>query len=339
MKLHGLARVKNEGDVVEEFVRHNLEYLDALTVVDNASLDGTLSVLQALREEGLPVTILHDSTVPKWQHRIMTQLARQMAAERDWDYLFLLDADEFLKVADRGVLEKSLSALSPGENGLLPLLTYVPTAHDPADEPRLLGRIRHRRAVEADPPFYKVVVSRDFATGGEFTISQGNHAVHDVDGEAPAAVMAEAALAHFPVRSLTQIQGKALLGWGAYLAMGYGAGDWGWHQRRLFDRLESTPTWTVDDLYAIALRYSDEGTSLDEIPLAFDPLVPVQVWRHADVSIQSPMQIAARYVRQLAGALARCEAATGGKLLHPDVREKFEREDEQLGPATKEKKP
>jgi hypothetical protein len=46
--LHGLARVKNEGYVIEEFVRYNLRFLDGLTVIDNASFDGTRDVLLAL---------------------------------------------------------------------------------------------------------------------------------------------------------------------------------------------------------------------------------------------------------------------------------------------------
>ncbi len=112
MKLHGLARVKNEGDVIEEFVRYNLRFLDALIVVDNASFDGTLSVLEALRAEGLPLTVRHDPIVPKRQYETMTRLARESATETDWDFLFLLDADEFV----RARTEPVSSALSPRSN-------------------------------------------------------------------------------------------------------------------------------------------------------------------------------------------------------------------------------
>jgi len=310
MILHGLARVKNEGDVIEEFVRHNLQYLDALTVVDNVSLDGTVSVLEALRAEGLPLTILTDPTLPKRQYETMTRIARQSAAEADWDFLFLLCADEFLKVSDRSVLETSLAALPSGVNGQLPMLTYAPTVNDPAGEPRLLSRIRYRRAVEPPPRHEKCVLSRRFANGGAFTIAQGNHAVRDANGVASAELLADAALAHFPVRSLTQIQGKILLGWGAYLAMGYDAVGMGWHQRRLFERLESAPAWTDDDLHEIAVLYNDDVAAHGEFPATiYDPLEPVPDWRYGNAAGCSTIEIAARYVRQLAGALARSEAA------------------------------
>ena len=309
VKLHGLARVKNEGDVIEEFVRYNLRFLDALTVVDNASFDGTVDVLEALRAEGLPLTVLHDPTLPKRQYETMTRVARESAAEADWDFLFLLDADEFVKTADRERLERSLRALEPGQNGLLPWFSYVPTPHDDANEPRVLDRIRYRRAVEGTPVYYKSALSRAFAAGGEFAIAQGNHAAHDARGAAPAAVLDDVGLAHFPVRSIAQIQGKALVGWGAYLAMGHDSVGYGWHQRRLFHKLESSPVWTQDDLYEIARRYTDEGASPD-VPLTYDPLPPVAEWRYGNTAIAAPMQVAAMYVRQLARALSEAAPST-----------------------------
>jgi hypothetical protein len=312
LKLHGLARVKNEGDVIEEFVRHNLSYLDALTVVDNASFDGTLPVLEALRAEGLAVTILHDPLLPKRQYETVTRVARQSAAESDWDFLFLLDADEFVKVTDRNALEGSLAALSPGQNGRLSWLTYVPTPRDPADVPRVLERIRHRRLVEASPAYTKCVLSRGYAQRGDFAISQGNHYAFDARGTAPSELLADAALAHFPVRSLAQIQGKVLLGWGAYLAMGHdGVGmGMGWHQRRLFDKLESAPAWSDDDVYEIALNYADDAGTPTDPTLTYDPLAPVPIWRYGNAAILNPMQLAAGYVRQLAGSVARHEATS-----------------------------
>jgi hypothetical protein len=199
MKLHGLTRFKNEGDVIEEFVHHNLRFLDALTVIDNASFDGTFSVLESLRAEGLPLTIQHDPIMPKRQSETMTRAARQCAAEADWDFLFLLDADEFLKVGDRDGLEQSLAAVAPDENGPLPWVSYVPTKRDDESEPRILNRITYRRVVESTPVFYKSVISRGFAQRGAFSIAQGNHNTRDANGEAPAVVLHHAALAHFPV--------------------------------------------------------------------------------------------------------------------------------------------
>lgn len=308
MKLHGLARVKNEGDIIEDFVRYNLQFLDGLTVVDNASFDGTRSVLEALRAEGLPLTVLHDPILPKRQYETITRLARQSAAEADWDFLFLLDADEFIKVRDRNRLEASLAELAPGENGLLPWFLYVPTEQDDAAEMRVLHRITYRRDVEAEPAFHKLVLSRGFAQTGPFTISQGNHSASGVRGAAPAAIVRDVGLAHFPVRSIVQIQSKVLLGWGAYLVMGHDSVGYGWHQRRLFHRLESDPAWSVSDVRAIALHYTDREITSDAAPLTHDPLRPAGKWQYGNVAIANATQLAAMYIRQLASAIGERDA-------------------------------
>ena len=46
--LVGLAVVKNEADIIEAMIRHNLQFLDALVVVDNASADQTAQIVGAL---------------------------------------------------------------------------------------------------------------------------------------------------------------------------------------------------------------------------------------------------------------------------------------------------
>ena len=46
MRLHGIAMVRNEADVVEAFVRHNLSILDALVVIDHGSVDGTAGIVR-----------------------------------------------------------------------------------------------------------------------------------------------------------------------------------------------------------------------------------------------------------------------------------------------------
>jgi hypothetical protein len=310
VKLHGLARVKNEGDVIEEFVRHNLRFLDGLTVVDNASFDGTLEVLEALRSEGLPLTIHHDPMLQKRQYETVTQAARESANAFGWDFLFVLDGDEFIKGPGRAEVERSLAALPRGWNGLLRWVTYVPTSEDDAAEPRVLKRIAHRRAAESEPAQLKVVVSRACAADPAFTVMQGNHAAFGACGHAPSAPLEHVALAHFPVRSAAQLQGKALLGWGAYLAMGEDQiRNYGWHQRRLFERLESGGAFTDRELPEIALGYTEQRLPALAPALVYDPLPPVPEHRYGNAAITDPARLAARYVRQLARAVARANQA------------------------------
>ncbi len=302
MRLYGLARVKNEGDVIEEFVRHNLRYLDGLTVVDNVSLDGTTAVLDNLRAEGLPLRVLHDATLPKRNFERVTSAVRRCASEELWDFLFLLDADEFIASRGRAELEASLATVPPGANGSVPWSTYVPTVSDPCDDPQVLRRIRHRLRDEPPADYQKCVLSRRFAETDGVAIGQGNHGASNSCGNAVAHRLPDVRLAHFPVRSVQQLQTKVLLGWGAYLALDGAQPDWGWHQRRLFEQIEAGVQWTAGDLHDLAVRYVDDGTAMHTPALTLDPLPPV-AQRYGDASLGSSLQVASRYVRQLACAL------------------------------------
>ena len=149
----------------------------------------------------------------------------------------------------------------------------------------------------------------DPASAGEVDGVAGVHAAQVDGAEVPAAAMHDVALAHFPVRSVSQIQAKALLGWGAYLAMGIDTEGYGWHQRRLFHRLESAAAWSMDDLYEIGLHYTEDDAHGGVFDVTRDPMEPVSPWRYGNAAITNPMQLAARYVRQLAGAIAECDAS------------------------------
>ena len=61
MLLAGLAMVKNEGDIIESFVRHSLNYVDKLFVVLQPSIDGTDDILKALKGERLAIEIINNA--------------------------------------------------------------------------------------------------------------------------------------------------------------------------------------------------------------------------------------------------------------------------------------
>ena len=161
MRLWGVAMVRNEADVVEAFVRHNLSILDGLAIVDHGSFDGTAEILTNLRREGLPLHIGQDHEPSFQQSLRITQAARKTLAEEGADFVFALDADEFLRVPDRERVEQALRDVPPGMHAVAHWLTYVPDSF--ADGlPFGPGHLRRRLRVErhTEQGYHKVIVGR-----------------------------------------------------------------------------------------------------------------------------------------------------------------------------------
>src|SRR5882672_3188884 len=130
MRLFGVSMVRNEADVIEAFVRHNLTVLDGLAIVDHGSNDDTPEILAKLRAEGLPLRVERDADPAFQQSGVVTALAREALARDGADFAFALDADEFLKVGSRESLERALAEVPPGMHAVMHWLTYVPGAFD-----------------------------------------------------------------------------------------------------------------------------------------------------------------------------------------------------------------
>src|SRR5215471_1711067 len=165
--------VRNEVDVIEAFVRHNLALLDRLYIVDHGSFDGTSEVLASLRAEGLPLRIDHDADPAYRQSQTMTKLARD-ALKDGADFVFALDADEFLKLESRASLEQALAAVPQGMHAAIHWLTYVPDAFD--DDEFGPGHLWWRLKTERHG-LPKIVAGAALLDRPDDAIAMGNHAV------------------------------------------------------------------------------------------------------------------------------------------------------------------
>src|SRR5437660_1850641 len=171
MYFAGIAMVRNEADIVEAFVRHNLAVLDRLAVIDHGSVDGTAAILEALVGEGLPLSVARNEDDAQRQSDVLTELARAEFASGT-DVVFPLDADEFLKVRDRGRLGRVLASLPADLNAALHWQTYILGAESPAERNPL--RRARRRLVTERHGLSKVVLTRAFAASARAIIAPGN---------------------------------------------------------------------------------------------------------------------------------------------------------------------
>lgn len=303
MRIYGSAVVRNEADLIEAFVRHNLTLLDGLVVVDHLSLDGTHEILQAMVAEGLPVFIARESAAAFDEFTFLNRLVRHVFATSDADWVLPLDADEFLKAPSRSELERLLLAHGAFPAVTIDWQTYVPAEFkdDVVATLRSAQRVRDERT-DLD----KVVVSRVFTQIPDAAIAKGHHhiLVGDANRRQPVRPnpppLAGVALAHVPIRSARQFTAKIAVGWLASLR-DRKEGE-AFHWRDAFAYLRSGRPLTPLQLRAFAVNYSvamDRWLPVDAVELVLDPFLAEFAVRHAHRGIYDPLALVLTYAESL----------------------------------------
>ena len=310
MKLFGAAMLRNEADVVESFVRHNLSLVDGLVVVDHGSSDGTSEILGALVGEGLALDVERDESVGHLQSEIMTRAVRRAFARRGADFVFALDADEFLKAPGRELLDDVLATLPHGLHAAMSWHTYVPAFDDESLAPgNVLARAK-RRLAEERHGLHKVIVARAFAETPDAVIAAGNHVVLPSEGHAVALqpvkharISADVvALAHVPVRSARQLTNKIVVGWLAHCIARRSNADLAFHWRELYQELAHGQAPDVERLRAIAANYGLPMTAWlppGDIRLIDDPLPACEI-RYGAMIRDATLPLVLRFAEKLA---------------------------------------
>lgn len=274
IRIWAITMVKNEGDIIESFIRKNLSIVDRIVVIDNESEDKTKIILNKLMEEGLPIDLKSEPNICHDQSTVISRELHLAFSNSTVTHVVLLDGDEILVEGASGSFRSELAILQRGVCGKIPWVTYVPTPDDDWEEADPVRRITHRR--ESEPVvFYKVIVPRSAVTPGLW-ISNGNHEVMLPGGKpAPMCILADTTIAHFPVRSEAQLFGKVILGeWALRLKPTRGERE-GHHWTDLCSRVIADGPLTKTDIMEIACNYAasrHKGRSV-ATPLVHEPVV------------------------------------------------------------------
>lgn len=311
MRLVGATLVRNESDVIEISLRHNLTLLDGVAVVDHGSSDGTLDILYDLATEGLPVFVARDDSAAFDQEAMVNRLVRHVFASSDADWVFPLDADEFLKAEGRAALEALLQDRAAEAMAItLAWQTYVPAFGD--TKGTLPGALRvARRVAEERHGLSKVALSRRFAHEPSAVVTKGNHRVRIGGATVPPGSHANVriaatalAVAHVPIRSAPQFVTKVALGWLSTVAKGLRVPEESFHWREAFEYVRTGRPLTPLQLAAFAANYSvpqAQWWPVDAIGLVDDPFladVPCMYGRRATVD---PLACVLAHVAPLLG--------------------------------------
>ena len=259
----GLCIAKNEADIIEAMVRHNLGYLDQLHVVDNESADATPEILAALQGEfGGRLSWTVDRRAGHGQQAMTNEMLPDLAQRTDATQVVLLDADEFIRAEPeffRGTLRASDMPVQ------LKWVNYVPTAEDDQAERNPVVRIRHRRRREV-MKWGKITVPRGLI--GRAQVGAGNHSLL-LGARVPFMTDPGLTLAHFPVRSREQLISKVLIGSWNLRLRGTSLKNEASHWRALAARILAGDAITDADVHDVALTYGVEVA----VRVIADPLV------------------------------------------------------------------
>ena len=271
MKIIGITMVKNEEDIIEVFVRHNMKFLDALVILENMSTDNTKEILKKLQYENLPIVVIDDPVLEYKQSDKMTNLAKSVFDKFKPDYIIPIDADEFITIDDMNLFQKELSNLNSNDLGFLQRPTYLSTEMDDTSEINVLKRMKHRVKDYSDIS-YKVIIPSKILATDNFTIMQGNHNVilnnkNKVNG----IVLKSINLSHYPIRSKEHVKSKAIIGWLGYLCNeNLSSNGQGLHWKYIFDKFIEGEELDNKGFYELQNIYLPKDKSIIDIVL--DPL-------------------------------------------------------------------
>lgn len=205
----GIGMIKDESDIIEDFVRHNLHFLDAMVILDNGSKDGSRQILQRLMAEGLPLCVVDDYQVAYLQSEKMTELYRRVATSMFPDFILPLDADEFIQANSVEDFQEILYSIPKRSVGLYKWKTYVPHLDS---FPRHIGEFKYRRK-NGFLERTKVIIRCDGKVDPDLSIDRGNHNVKRRGRVVSSILLEEIWLAHFVVRSVASLYKTYIMKW------------------------------------------------------------------------------------------------------------------------------
>jgi glycosyltransferase involved in cell wall biosynthesis len=213
--IFSISMVKNEEDIIESFVRYHMCILDGMIILDNGSEDNTLEILNALKEEGIPIYIFESENKIYNQYQIRNELLLKAINKFKVDIVTPLDADEFLISTSGGNPRKILEKIDSDTFLLLKWKTYVPDPDKNQDETFIPAKITSARD-ESLENYYKVIVPREIVEKYHAKLSKGCHGLlydRKYNKNIYQHITPDLRIAHFPIRSKDQTVKKVVVGW------------------------------------------------------------------------------------------------------------------------------
>lgn len=221
--------IKNEADIVEYFVRYTANFVDTLVFIDNGCTDGTIDILNKLKEEGIDIRIYNESNVYYEQFRIENKYLHMLAKE-NYDYIIPLDIDEFLAGGEDFI--QVIDSLAEDKVTVVKWKTFC------INEKKLGEPLFKQNSIlryGEENPFTKVIIPTKLARKTKLLIEMGHHNVLLPDEFKD--TNDSLYVAHFPVRSIEQIKFKIYQGTISQLMSSY-KGVVAFHWKMMLEKIQ-----------------------------------------------------------------------------------------------------
>ena len=255
LSLWSFTTVKDEEDIIESFVRYHMNFLDGMVISDNLSNDNTLSILKRLKKEGYNIDILEDKNRRFDQVKTRNNLLKYTIKKHEPDVIFPIDADEFICSKDGGSPRRVIKKLTSGPVYSYRMHTYVLPVKYPKEKflPSKFALVR--KEGEYEQKDYKCFITKD-AYNKNISLMMGSHGIIYNNKSEYGLETDLLYLAHFPVRSKSQLMNKVIIGRINNMALHSREEGLGFHQYNILDGIIATGTIPDDILIKESEHYN-----------------------------------------------------------------------------------
>jgi hypothetical protein len=213
MNSTAISMVKNESDIIEYFIRYNLNIFNRILVYEDNSSDNTLEILLNLVKEYEGRLFVYNSASDSIDSTSQTTVSKSLFDKAFFDFLsdlsIPLDADEFIV----SITNKSVSEIlrSLGTNSLFKISwsTVLLNSYDSElfSPPSILYIRNPEKYIESE----KIIIGKDIWSEDKFP-RLGNHNLFSKSNgkNVEAIPFSDLKLLHFPVRSKNQFINKII---------------------------------------------------------------------------------------------------------------------------------